>query len=291
MKGATKIKTNKIFYDASDLTMLDRYFDQLFELYRLGGVDFTVEKTSYTLRFSNNVMETKVIPRSKELSGFGAVFVGKVKDHFNALPLPDPLSFDRPFFEYFRPVSTYTEVDDVDEVDLTKAYWQCALNLGYLDQKMFNLALSDKVNKMARLVAIGSLGKKTAIYKYEPPFDEVPDPQIVYADTRVFWDNIVYAVGELLREVFEKYSIDVHGMWFDAIFVNRRASKNVYKFLQRKGYPSTVDKMKSFIVKPTKNGRGKVVRIFRNGHVKEMDVRFQDQPIELKDFLQQIANA
>ena len=81
------------------------------------------------------------------LSGHDVHFIKKVKEHFSNLKLPKRISEDRPFYEYFMPISSYKNIENVYEVDLNAAYWQAALNLGYITDELFNLAFSGKVSK------------------------------------------------------------------------------------------------------------------------------------------------
>ena len=54
---------------------------------------------------------------------------------------------------------------DMVELDLNAAYWNKALQLGYITKGMYEKAFNPEISKKARLVALGSLAKTTYIYE------------------------------------------------------------------------------------------------------------------------------
>lgn len=278
------MRTTKLTYDAGDTVELDRLSDGITESLKRNLYSFTRVRTSGTCTLITKKEKIEIIPVG-ELSGRGARFVGEVKKHFSGMKKPLRLSHDRAFYEYFRPVSTYMEIEDVVEIDINHAYWESARKLGYLTPELYRSA--EKVNKKSRLIALGALGKRTVTTKFTPPYDN-PESLESYADTRIFWDNIVWNLGESIREVTARYKPHVFGIWFDAIFCTRQSAENIRRFLQRRGYETKIKPVRSYIVKP-RNGvlpGAKITRIFADGSIKEMDVSYYDKEKQAANFME-----
>jgi len=289
------MEVEKVVYDKKTPFAFDDTKKGVEEHLKMSLERFTRETTTYTAKYITPKKTIEVIPRNSALSGIGAKFIGDVKSHFAGLKKPDQLSNNRPYCEYFRPISTYKEINDVVEVDLNKAYWQAALNLGYLTQSIYKKALDPKINKTARLVALGVLGKKTGVSNFEPPYEEV-ETIFEYAETRVFWDNIVYTIGVELEQTVKQYLPNIYGVWFDAIFCDKKIAQPLRKFLQRRGYEASTEKISSYIVEPRDGIRpgAKLTRVFANGDVKKMDVSYikpEDRLLTFEDFVKKVVNS
>lgn len=282
------MRKTKLIYDQSNPLEFDKLKDGVQRSLMLDQYDFTRFQTSSTCRFKLRHEKIDILPKIGELSGHGAAFVGRVKSHFAEIDLPERLSTDRPFYEYFVPISTYQELTDVVEVDINGAYWESAHQLGYIPGDIYKSA--DKVGKKVRLISLGVLGKKTVITQFKPPYDQIIQRER-YEKTRVFWDNIVFNLGESIREVTERYKPHIFGIWFDAIFCTKASAGNIRRFLQRRGYETKIKPIRSYIVRP----RNEVVpgatieRIFMDGTVKkEMYVNYNEKGT-MNEFLEKLS--
>lgn len=286
------MKEEKIFYDPEKQADNTGILKGIEQMLKIGNVPFVRHRTTSTATYIQGDKIIKVLPKN---TGINGNFIGRVKKHFNTLPLPEHLSADRPYYEYFRPISTYEEIDNLCEIDLTAAYYTAANGLGYLTKELYDKAFDGTVNKVSRLVAMGTLGKRTVTTEFNPPYEETVEIE-KFDRNRVFWDNIVYTVGEVMREVVARYKLHVYGMWFDAIFVERSVAENIRKFLAHRGYPAKVEAIKSYVVKP-KEGfipGAEIVRIYANGKSKSMQVNYlseDDKMITFEQFLSKVAKS
>ena len=109
----------------------------------------------------------------------------------------------------------YIEIDNVLEMDITKAYYQMALNLGYISKKFFDVTL--KLPKHIRLRLLGSIATKRVIEKWEN--GNVVEMKIV-EDLRMrdIWFEICYNVGKVMKECSEAIQDYFIFYWVDGIY-------------------------------------------------------------------------
>lgn len=293
------MKPRKITYDPKDRSKNGKLLEGIERTLKITGGKFTRLRTSSTATYTTELGEViKVVPRSN-LSGYDVKFIVDCKKHFSGLKLPNRLSHDKPFYEYFRRISTYTEVENVYEVDLNAAYWVAAKELGYIDDKFFKKAFSGKVSKKGRLIGVGVLGKKTVTTEFSPPYNK-PIEIISFDRNRVFWDNITHRVGEVMREAVAQYKSHVYGLWFDALFVDKSVVEPLRKFLDRRGYPVKSKKLESYIIEPREGlVDGAIIkRVYANGDTKKeaMYVRYSDIETggkinSMEDFVNEVAKS
>jgi hypothetical protein len=265
---------------------LNRASEELEELLKDLSIDFIRERTSYTLKYLQEGEKPVLFLPQGGLTGYGPMFVKKVKDHFSGLPEVARISESKPFYEYFRNISAYTQINDVVEIDLNRAYWEAAKKLGYIQDALYSEALSDKISKKARLISLGVLGKKTEVTNFEWPYMEV-ETKTEYAPTRIFWENIVFELGQAMREIQGAYLPHVYGIWFDAIFCTRHIAGAIRKRFERLGYTCKMKELDRYIITPRQGVKegAKITRIYRTGEVKQMDISYRDsQDIEINTF-------
>ena len=286
------MKKEKIIYAKEELSKVTGIEKEIEWNWQTSCKDFRKEKTSYTTKYFSTDHYIEILPGGSELSGYGANFIKQIKDYFAAKQVPERLSDLAPYCEYFKPISTYTEIENVVEIDLNKAYWKAALNLGYLDNKIYQKALNPKINKLDRLVALGVLGKRTEITTFKYPYKELK-PIESFPETRPFWNNIVYTIGGVLEETVNHYLPHIHGVWFDALFVDKKVSEPIRQYLLRRGYEASTEAISSYIVTPRTGIRegAEITRVFKNGAVKKMHVSYkteEEKGMSFEDFIKKV---
>ena len=286
------MKKEKIIYEKENHSSVKNIESEIEWNWKASLKEFKKEKTSYTTKYYSSDHYIEILPQSKELSGGGANFIKQIKDYFGEKEVPKNLSNLKPYCEYFKPISTYKQIDNVVEIDLNKAYWKAALNLGYLNDKMYNKALSPKINKLSRLVALGVLGKRIETTDFIPMYT-APVGVESYPQTRPFWNNIVFTIGQLLEETVNHYLPHIHGVWFDALFVDAKVAESVRQFLLRRGYDASTEKISSYVVIPRSGivPGATIKRVFKNGATKEMQVSYkteQEKNMSFEDFVIQV---
>ena len=113
----------------------------------------------------------------------------------------------------------YVEIENVLEMDITKAYYQMALNLGYISKKFFDITL--KLPKHIRLRLLGSIATKRVIEKWEN--GNVVEMKIV-EDLRMrdIWFEICYNVGKVMKECSEAIQDYFIFYWVDGIYFQQQ---------------------------------------------------------------------
>ena len=112
----------------------------------------------------------------------------------------------------------YIEIDNVLEMDITKAYYQMAYNLGYISKKFFLMTLS--LPKEIRLRLLGSIATKRVVEKWEN--GKMVEMKVV-EDLRMrdIWFHICYKVGKVMKECSEAIQEFFIFYWVDGIYFQR----------------------------------------------------------------------
>ena len=110
------------------------------------------------------------------------------------------------------------DIKNVMEMDITKAYYQMAYNLGYLSKKFFEMTLT--LPKIIRLRLLGSIATKRVVETYKD--GKVVEMKIV-EDLRMrdIWFHICYNVGKVMKECSEAIQDFFIFYWVDGIYFQR----------------------------------------------------------------------
>jgi len=115
--------------------------------------------------------------------------------------------------------------DKVCEVDIDQAYWETAYQLGIINDTIYANGSKGSISKKARLTALGSLAKKTYIYKFkgkkvtEREVDK--DPLL-----ENLWFTICKRVSDVMNDVIKGLGEDFIFYWVDGIYF-KHTKKNV----------------------------------------------------------------
>jgi len=117
--------------------------------------------------------------------------------------------------------------EDVVCIDINSAYWNCAFNLGIIDEETFHKG--QEVSKMCRLTSLGSLAKKKDRYSYDGETFKKEGTDHSY-ETENLWFAICYTVGEMMIDLSKKLGSDFITYWVDGIyFLNNPESIKIVK--------------------------------------------------------------
>jgi len=172
------------------------------------GHDFEVSTTSRSYRITNKTQNLIYLAGGKNYSmkefhlqrELKSVIRGQIKK--NNLKVPVFTEKDILYKLYSDNVLNLEEgvvLDNVVEYDINKAYYQCAYNLGYLDEDMYLKCL--EMDKEKRLRFLGSIATQKVKYSYVggvlniDSFKEVKDE-----DLRGVWFHICKVVDDCLLD-------------------------------------------------------------------------------------------
>jgi len=112
----------------------------------------------------------------------------------------------------------YIEFTNILEMDITKAYYKMALNLGYISEKTYKVCLV--LPKYIRLRLIGSIATSKIIETYKNKelvkIEVKEDEQL-----RQIWFHICYNVGKIMLECAESIEDYFIFYWVDGIYFQR----------------------------------------------------------------------
>jgi hypothetical protein len=186
------------------------------------GYSFTVSYTQRTCRI--------VIPEINEVyikGGNGYTFKEfndqkKLRKYIrdivekNSMEIPNYNSSDisyNCYSDYILDMPIDHKINDITELDVNKAYYQCAYNLGYISKDMYEKYIT--LPKDVRLRFIGTIATRKRIYKYDN--GELNDEVEIKEDEilRRVWfhickniDNAMIRFKELTGDNFLMYYVD-----------------------------------------------------------------------------------
>lgn len=152
--------------------------------------------------------------------------------------------------------------DDVTEIDINGAYWNCAYLLGYITKEVYEKALATDKNgvplipKQIRLIALGSLAATYSVREFEKGsgYTFMPiqrDPEL----SGVFF-HIAKHVGELMSLCVEQMGLDSFMLfWVDAFICNSISSKYVTEYFNNLGYEVKEKKYRYLDIVDTNRGK------------------------------------
>ena len=118
----------------------------------------------------------------------------------------------------------YTEIPNIIEMDITKAYYQMTYNLGYISEKTYNELLG--LPKYIRLRLLGSIATRKVIEKYNG--DKNIDIRVVEnLRLREVWNRICYEVGKVMKECSESIQDYFVFYWVDGIYFQQHPDYNI----------------------------------------------------------------
>ena len=110
------------------------------------------------------------------------------------------------------------DIENVIEMDITKAYYQMAYNLGYISKKFFEITL--QLPKHIRLRLLGSIATKRIVEKYKN--GKVVEMKVIEDDRmRDIWFHICYNVGKIMKECSEAIQDFFIFYWVDGIYFQK----------------------------------------------------------------------
>lgn len=133
-------------------------------------------------------------------------------------------------------------VKNAYEVDIDSAYWDTAYKFKIISRAIYRYGLT--VPKKVRLMALGSLGKKTSVYYFDGKKMNTMEP-IFDKDTCYFWDKICAHIGDVMTTIASNIdNNDYFFYWTDALFVRKSAVTEVKRMVRKAGYNYKVEVIK-----------------------------------------------
>ena len=169
-------------------------------------------------------------------------FIGQVKKYANSRPALKnhiyketiidghrrnvKIKIERPKINYMR----FSKIENgiyknLVEIDLNRAYWNIALEKGYLSKELYDKGL--EVPKNVRLVALGSLATVKNLYHFDGN-QKTFIKEDYNKKTRPFFFEISREVDNLMSNIFDK--VPVLWYWVDAFFYRLNTKNKLKRF-------------------------------------------------------------
>ncbi len=123
---------------------------------------------------------------------------------------------------------------DAVEVDIDSAYWETAYKENVVSGPIYRYGKT--VPKKVRLMALGSLAKRTTVYVFDGKKMK-RDRILRNPGTEYFWNKICKTVADVMTTVAAEIpDKNYYFYWVDAIFVSKSKSNAVKKMFAIAGY-------------------------------------------------------
>ena len=164
------------------------------------------------------------------------------------------------------------DINNVLEMDITKAYYQMAFNLGYLSKKFFEMTLT--LPKIIRLRLLGSIATKRIVETFKN--GKVVEMKIV-EDLRMrdIWFEICYNVGKVMKECSQAIQDFFIFYWVDGIYFQRHpkfsqkndpTSQIIQKIFQKNNLKYTINQLEKISLQNLDNQI--MLKCWKDGRVK-----------------------
>lgn len=155
-------------------------------------------------------------------------------------------SFSPSLKDVYKDSGSMYSYKGISEIDLTKAYYYAAKNLGYISEEFFNKCM--QIPKSQRLRLIGSIATRKTIFEYDPTENKkAPVSVKIKQDEklRLAWDNIVTYVDRAMNEVETYLGKDFLFYWVDGVYFKDHGlnAKKIQLIFKKHGFDSTYEKL------------------------------------------------
>tara|TARA_Y100000004_G_scaffold196810_1_gene268171 strand:+ start:2536 stop:3441 length:906 start_codon:yes stop_codon:yes gene_type:complete len=174
---------------------------------RIYSEGVTMSRKEFRLQ---RALKKEIEERAKKMEKhYGENFV-----HYNNAKI-NYFEFDSSLKYMVETAGDYTEIPNVIEMDITKAYYQVCYNLKYISYKTYQELLD--LPKYIRLRLLGSIATRKVIEKYEG--DKIIDIRVV-EDLRLrdVWNKICYETGLVMKECSDAIQDYFIFYWVDGIY-------------------------------------------------------------------------
>ena len=164
------------------------------------------------------------------------------------------------------------DINNVMEMDITKAYYQMAYNLGYISKKFFEMTL--KLPKIIRLRLLGSIATKRIVETFvngkRTEFKVVEDLRM-----RDIWFHICYNVGKVMKQCSNAIQDYFIFYWVDGIYFQRHPQFNeendptkqiIQKIFQKNNLKFSINQLEKISLQNLNNQI--MLKCWKNGTVK-----------------------
>ena len=128
------------------------------------NIPFVAHKNTFGIDFFTPFNKYKwTDEKNSLLPPFEIWYIGQVKKHVESLNLK--FDVDRSKIKYIQAAKNMPyKIEDVYELDLNSAYFNCAFNNGIINELLYEK--SKIVSKKTRLASLGALAKNTFVIQY-----------------------------------------------------------------------------------------------------------------------------
>ena len=231
------------------MAFIQKKVDQYHEWYKQlkeQKATFTCQETSYTKRIKTG--KNQVLFSDSPINPIELKLMNMIRSSANEFDVPEmeeaPTQIEFYKFYDFKNTPSFEGV----KIDLTQAYWQAAINLGLVTPDIQAFFIEnrkrigdEKMIKMARLRALGSLATKKTVKTYEEGV-LMDEKLIVNEPHRQLYLYICEKVAEVMHDIACEFMEHVRYYYWDCVFLENTVDiESVQKRINDLGYESKIE--------------------------------------------------
>jgi len=220
---------------------------QLLEL----GQDFSVKATSYTKQVKVGKKKYMFADKPTSFQQLKLINLSRTDGlkYLKKKKFKKIISKDIPFYQ-FNDIFEGNTIIKGYKIDLTSAYWVMAINEGIISKKTDDFFKECKLDKHARLKALGSYATKKHIQNYENGKMTLEKVEIWNEDLRQLYLYICEKVTEIMQVISNRFKTQSFYYYWDCLFFNDSVDPyKVQAHLKKLGFGSTVETTDFAVIK------------------------------------------
>ncbi len=246
-------------------------FEDSCKIARLRGLPHLVEignNTSYIVISKKEAKPKRHSFTCNRLPGKSLAFISKTKRHIlkssAGMKIPEVGPGDVDYIRFNAHCEG--EYTDVVEIDVNGAYWRTAYLMGLLSDELYFEGC--QVDKLTRLIALGSLAGQRTIYEYNILVDYQYKGVKEDKRLRSLFFLICQRLSALMTGCVNELRTNAFKLfWVDAFIVDNASRVGVFNYLKKNGYACKIKLMDRMVVEQV-GGARKAVCFMKNGEKK-----------------------
>jgi len=177
------------------------------------------------------------------------------------------------------------DTDEIVEVDISKAYWHLALNMGIISDKTYKKGM--ELKKLERLSVLGAIATTRKVYEFDGENTKYLELQYNKA-LKPIWFLISHKLGLIMEEAIKCIGPEYFVFfWVDAFFVKESKRRELERFIISKKLKYSITRLSKVSTSVSDNNLMRITVEDRGGSKREF---YEPQPLNLDEILNFIEN-
>lgn len=200
------------------------------DFFKSFGIPFEASFTGSSMSVTINGMRHQIA--DKRIKNRDLNFIKRVKSCMLGCGKPKPA--DKPI-SYFKFSNKKGEFQNILELDISAAYWNTALQKGYITKQLHREGLERE--KSVRLIALGAAASVKTVFRYDADNEDLFFVEKISNNLgRSYFFDISRHVGGIMMDFYRMFPDAILFFWVDAIFIIDTYKAAAIEYFRQNGY-------------------------------------------------------